>query len=87
MNCFNVNHEFNDYKDFLQQKRQYEVTTNNILSITRSENLKGSGDFVEAMVYQRINLGCKAGKERPCKSKGIRKSATYKKQCPFEVNF
>lgn len=85
MNCFDVNYEFNDYKDFLQQKRQYEVATNNILSINRSENLKCTGDFMETMIYQRINLKCKAGKERPCKSKGIRKSSTYKKQ--FEVDF
>src|ERR1700761_1329255 len=85
MNCFNQNFQFDDCNNFLELKKKYEIANNCILVIEDSHLLKGSNDFVTSIVYDRITLGCKSGKERPCKGRGIRASSTFKKQCPFKV--
>lgn len=79
MNCFDVNFQFDDYKNFLELKKKFEIATNSIIVTEDSHRLKGSNDFVTSNVYDRITLACKAGRERPCKSRGIRASSTFKK--------
>lgn len=86
MNCLDLNYQFDDYNDFLEKKRQYEVATNSIVVINSCHKLKGDSEIVNTMVYERLALGCKAGKERPSKSRAYRVSSTYKKQCPFKVS-
>lgn len=38
-------------------------------------------------VYDRVTLFCKAGKERPTESKGLREAFTMKKNCTAKVRF
>lgn len=85
MNCFELNFQFNNYHHFLELKKQYEHETYNILVVVSFHKLKGESDFVSATVYERMILECKAGTERQSKSKGVRTSSTYKRQCPFKV--
>lgn len=86
MNCFENNQTFDNCGSLLIAKKNYEQASNTILSITGSHKLKGDGEFVKLMVYDRINFGCKADLERPSSSKGIRATSTYKMNCPFMVS-
>ena len=81
MEAFAVNREFNSYADLCTAKKSYEDASKSILVIGSSLKVKGEEGFVNTMVYQRIIFHCKAGKERQIKSKGLRKSSTYKKNC------
>lgn len=85
MDFFAVGNEFNDFASLKEKKKQYEVATHNLLTISNSHKLKGDGHFQQTFVYDRLELGCKAGKERPTVSKGIRESQTYKKNCPVKA--
>lgn len=85
MNSFELGKQFDDYKSLLVAKQEYEKASNTILTTETSHFLQGEGDFVTSRKYERIGYGCKAGKERPSQSKGIRKSSTYKSNCPFKV--
>lgn len=85
MQFFAVGDCFNSFKKLMKKKKEYEIATKNLLVIGDSHRLKGDGLFQEKFVYDRLRLNCKAGKERPCQSKGIRKSSTYKKGCPATV--
>lgn len=86
MNFFGLNCEFGSFDELKQRKKEYEETTFNFLTITSSHKLKGSGRFQKKMVYNDLTLSCKAGKERPSKSTGLRESTTYKKGCPVKVS-
>lgn len=85
MNYFEAGNTFIDLKSLIQAKKNYETETNNVITISKSEKLKGEGPMVTSIVYARLTFGCKAGKERKCRSSGIRCSTTYKLNCPFEV--
>lgn len=88
MDSLDVNKQFNDWKDVLAAKKLYEESSKTVLNILRSGKLKGSSELKlnERLVYERVVFTCKAGPERPSKSDGHRKSATYKKNCPVQVN-
>ena len=47
MNCFESNQTFDSYESILIAKKQYEVASNTILSVTGSHKLKGDGEFVK----------------------------------------
>lgn len=85
MQFFAVGKQFDSFKSLMKKKNKYEVATNNLLVIGDSHRLKGEGTFQQNFVYDRFTLNCKAGKERPTHSTGVRKSATYKKGCPATV--
>lgn len=85
MDSFQLNKQFDNFESLLAAKKQYESASNTILVIESSHKLKGDGDFVNSQVYDRLSYVCKAGKERPISSKGIRPSFTYKAGCPFKV--
>lgn len=85
MDIFQLNKKFDDYKSLLAAKTEYEKASNTILTTETSHLLQGEGDFVISRKYERISYVCKAGKERPSQSKGIRQSSTYKSNCPFKV--
>lgn len=85
MEFFELDSEFNSWNSVLVKKREYEVTTNNLLVIGDAHKLKGSGTFQENFVYDRITLNCKAGQERPTTSKGLREAFTMKKNCAVKV--
>lgn len=86
MELFAVDKEFNNFREVQQAKSDYERQNNVVLVIRDCHKIKGEGDIVKEIVYDRLSLQCKAGKERPTESKGIRKSATYKKNCPMKVS-
>lgn len=86
MDYFSLNKEFDSYEALIETKKAYENATNNLLVIVGSHVLKGYGDFKDKMKYERLILGCKAGKERLTQSKGLRNSSTYKMGCPVKVN-
>lgn len=85
MDFFYLNKEFNSFEEVLIAKSGYEKANNAVLSKTDCHKLKGDGDLVKNMIYQRLSLSCKAGKERKSKSKGIRQVSTIKKNCPMKV--
>lgn len=85
MDYFSVNTEFDSFEALNATKKAYENATNSLLVITGSQILKGYGEFKETMKYERLTLACKAGKERPTQSKGLRTSSTYKMGCPVMV--
>lgn len=85
MENLNVDKEYSSYAEFLVAKEAYQVASNSVLVVNDSMKLKGDGEFVKVMVYQRFELRCKAGKERPSSSKGLRNSSTYKKNCSVKV--
>lgn len=87
MDTFELNKKFDDYKSLLTAKKNYENASNTILTTESSHFLRSDSesDFVKSMIYDRISYQCKAGKERPSKSKNIRQSSTYKSNCPFKV--
>lgn len=85
--AFFVNKEFNSFSELLEAKKEYEIV-NNIVTVRRDTHLlKGEGEIIRRFVYSRLSLLCKAGKERKSESKGMRKSATFKKNCPFKVRY
>lgn len=82
---FAVNKEFDNFEHVLKAKKKYESENKVVLVIRDSHKLKGDSDIVKKCIYDRLSLHCKAGKERPTKSKGIRMSSTFKKNCPMKV--
>lgn len=87
MNGLNVDAIFNSHEEFLTAKREYEEASKTILIFSKAENVKASDSMASKFRYQRFRLSCKAGQERPCQSKGLRKSSTIKRNCSFEVSF
>ncbi|KAG4066267.1 hypothetical protein HA402_000491 [Bradysia odoriphaga] len=71
MDFFAVGDEFDDFISITQKKKEYEAATNTLLTICNSHLLKGDGEFQKKMKYDRFQLGCKAGTERPTASKGL----------------
>ena len=69
---FAVNVEFDNFEDVSKAKKQYESENKVILFIRDSHKLQGDSDIVKRCIYSRLCLHCKAGKERPTQSKGIR---------------
>lgn len=86
MASFALKTEYNSWKEVLQAKKLYEENSKTILSIRKSEKLKGSSELNDRLIYQRVFFQCKAGSERPATSRGHRKSSTYKKGCPVKVS-
>lgn len=86
MQFFAIGQQFDSLKTLLKKKKEYETATKNLFVIGNSHKVKGDGQFQEKFVYDRLTFVCKAGKERPTESKGVRKSATYKKNCPAKVS-
>lgn len=86
MASFAINSEFDSWQKVLDAKRIYEQNSKSILSIAKSEKLKGSSVLNDRLVYVRVKFHCKAGPERPPKSNGIRKLSTYKKKLSFHGN-
>lgn len=84
--AFVVDQEFDSFEDLLKTKKEYEVANNIVLVRRDTHLLKGEGDIVKKIMYSRLSLQCKAGKERPSESKGMRKSSTLKKNCPMRVS-
>lgn len=85
--AFVVNQEFNSFEELLQVKKAYECANNVVLVRRDTHLLKGEGELVRKLIYSRLSLQCKAGRERPSESKGVRKSSTFKKNCPMRVSF
>lgn len=85
MDFFAVNKEFDNLEEVMLEKKEYESQNKVILIIRDSRMIKGEGELVKRMKYSRLSLHCKAGKERPTEGKGLRKSATLKKNCPMKV--
>ncbi len=77
---------FHSHEEFLSAKREYEEASKTVLVFSKAENLKSTDSMSQLFKYQRFILSCKAGRERPCQSKGIRKSSTIKRNCTFEVS-
>lgn len=86
MNVFDLNTEFDDWQSVLQAKKAYENASNTVLSTRGSNPMKGDNETALKFRYTRKVYHCKAGKERETKSKGYRKSATYKMNCPAVVS-
>lgn len=86
MEFFVIGQEFDSFKSLTEKKKEYEVATNNLLVINNSHRLKGDGSFQENFLYDRLEFACKAGQERPSQSNGLRKTSTYKKNCPVKVS-
>lgn len=86
MAFFLLNTEFDDWQKVLDSKKLYEDNSKTLLVIDRSTKLKGFGELKDRLIYERVLLKCKAGKERPCQSHGHRVSSTYKKNCPVKVS-
>lgn len=82
-----VNQEFNSFDELLQAKRDYERANNVVLVRRDTHLLKVDGELIKRLVYSRLSLQRKAGKERPSESKGIRKSSTFKKNYPMIVSY
>lgn len=87
MNKLDVDVLFHSHEEFLAAKREYEEASKSILIFSKAENLKATDSMSSIFRYQRFILSCKAGRERPCQSKGVRKSSTIKRNCSFEVSF
>lgn len=85
MEFFSQDKEFADLKSLLEAKKSYEKATNSVLTIASSKPLIGESDLKTKLHYERIIYHCKAGRERPSVSNGIRASSTYKKNCPVQV--
>ncbi len=68
-------------------KKEYEESSNSLMFKEDCLLLPDAdSEFGKRFVYQRIVLRCKAGPERKCQSKGLRKSSTIKKNCPVKVS-
>lgn len=87
MNKLDVGVVFHSHEELLSAKREYEEASNTVLIFSKAENLKATDSMSSKFKYHRFNLSCKAGRERPCQSKGLRKSSTIKQNCSFEVSF
>lgn len=85
MAFFALNSEFDEWKKVLEMKKLYEESTKTLLTIGKSDKLKGSSELNDKIVYAKVVFNCKAGAERPTQSDGHRKSSTYKKNCPVQV--
>lgn len=85
MNSFIVNQQFHSWQQVLDAKKLYEDHSKTVLTIHKSDKLKGSSDINNRLIYARVVFKCKAGPERPTESKGYRKSSTYRKNCPVQV--
>lgn len=85
MSFFAVNTEFDDWKTVIATKKAYEESSKTLLVIGQCEKLKGASPLNDQLVYSRVTLNCKAGEERQSKSNGLRKSSTYKRNCPAKV--
>lgn len=85
MDVFKLNKEFNNFDEVLRAKIDYEKAHNVVLTKSDCHKLKGEGDLVRNIVYYRLSLQCKAGKERKSEAKGMRQSSTFKKNCPMKV--
>lgn len=72
MDVFKVNAQFNNCKSLLEVVKNCETGSNNLLVIGNCHKLKGDGPFVTNTVYEIISFLCKAGKERKCRSNGVR---------------
>lgn len=86
MNPFVLKSEFDEWAKVLEAKKAYEEDSKTILVTAKSGKLKGDGELVQKLVYERVVFQCKAGPERNSQSKGYRASATYKKNCPVKVS-
>lgn len=86
MEFFAVGQEFDSFNSLIIRKKEYETATKNVLVIGACHKLKGNGSFQETFVYNQLEFHCKAGAERKTQSKGLRKSSTYKKNCPVIVS-
>lgn len=71
MAFFCLNKEFNNFEEVLQAKIDYEKENNVVLVKRDTHLLKGAGELVKDIVYSRLSLQCKAGKERPSEGKGM----------------
>lgn len=87
MENFSLNKEFDSFDEVLKAKKHYEHENNVVLVISSSHLLKGDSEIIKQCVYDRLSLQCKAGKERRTESKGMRLSATFKKNCLMKVHF
>lgn len=87
MQYFQLNAQFDDFKSLLATKKLYESASNSLLVTGGSKKLIGDSALSRAVVYENIVYKCKAGKERPTQSIGLRKSSTLKKGCPVNVSF
>jgi hypothetical protein len=87
MNKLDVGVLFHSHEELLGAKREYEEATNSVLVFSKAEKLKATDSLSSRFRYQRFILSCKAGRERPCQNKGLRKSSTIKRNCSFEVSF
>lgn len=85
MEFFCLHKEFDSFDEVLHAKISYEKANNVILSKSDCHQLKGDGDIVKKIIYYRLSLSCKAGKERKTKAKGMRIVSTVKKNCPMKV--
>lgn len=83
---FVIGQTFDSHEAFITAKKDYENSSNTILTISRSETISSSDEMSALFKYRRLTLSCKAGPERKCQSKGMRLSATTKRNCPFEVS-
>lgn len=77
---------FHSHEEFLGAKRDYEEASKTVLVFSKAENLKSTDSMSSKFRYQRFTLSCKAGRERLCQSRGLRKSSTIKRNCSFEVS-
>lgn len=77
---------FHSHEEFLCAKRDYEDASKTVLIFSKAEPLKSTDSMSSKFRYQRFTLSCKAGRERPCQSKGLRKFSTIKRNCSFEVS-
>lgn len=88
MQFFQLNSQFDDYNSVVAAKKDYEKSSNTLLSKIDSVLLPDpDSDWTKRFKYKRIGFICKAGPERKCQSKGLRKSSTIKKDCPVKVSY
>lgn len=86
MNELDQDTEFESYQALLDAKRRYEAASRTILVVDDCKKIKVACEVAERLVYHRIVYKCKAGDERASESKGIRQTATYKKNCSVKVS-
>ncbi len=86
MDCFKEKTKFYDFESIIQAKKAYESASNTLLSVKSSLYIPGKSKLQKKLKYQKIVYECKAGTERPSKSKGVRASSTYKKGCKVLVS-
>lgn len=86
MNGLTEKTEFVSWKFFLKAKKAYEEASKTLLVTRGSCVMKGDDEKSVNFRYTKKIYNCKAGSQKPTKSKGHRSSATYKMDCPVTVS-